>query len=188
MQQGTDLLTQLAQIRERQGKEPLPNPGFIQGFGENDPPSPPPPVMVPGAIGDDEEPWVEAPKDGPTGATHYVAKTPDFKRQTASQARAEMGLSEEMVIPQFKLVVMDGAATYAGHACILDQADQDRIAEIVVKAVKRDLDAQLQTIAPESSGSPSESSQKAKRGRGRPRKHPLTKDGRYVVPGGEPGA
>lgn len=164
MQQGTDLLTQLAHIRERQGKQPLPSPNFIEGFGENDPPSPPPPVMVPGSVGDPDE---DEPEPKPTGATHYIAKAP-------APSLASAALSEEMVIPQLKLVVMDAAASYAGHATMLDQADQDRIAEIVVKAVKKDLDSQLQTIAPEASGRPLAAPPEAKRGRGRPRKHPVT--------------
>ena len=170
MQQGTDLITQLAQIRERQGKEPLPNPGFIQGFGENDPPSPPPPIFVPGttAIEEGNEDLREDlptwnPKT-PTGATHYVAKTVDGHGMVPDR------LSEEMVIPQFKLVVMDAAAQYLGHATVLSEEDQNLIRQIVVKSVKRELDA---AVAPEASGRASEAPPSPKRGRGRPRKHPV---------------
>ena len=165
MQQGTDLITQLAQIRERQGKEPLPNPGFIQGFGENDPPSPPPPIFVPGATAIEEEEEFENPlatKPSVSGATHYV-------RKELPPGRLEP-LSEEMVIPQFKLVVMDAAAQYLGHATVLSEEDQNLIRQIVVKSVKRELDA---AVAPDPSGRASEAQPSPKRGRGRPRKHPV---------------
>lgn len=158
MQQGTDLLTQLAQIRERQGKEPLPNPGFIQGFGENDPPSPPPPVMVPGGLEDTDVPE-------PTGATHFISKvTPG--RPTGVGPISE----DEMIVPQFKLVVMDAAAQYLGHATMLSEEDQNLIRQVIVKSVKRDLDA---AVAPGSPTEPLGASPVAKRGRGRPRKHPV---------------
>jgi len=157
MQQGTDLLTQLAAIRERQGKEPLPNPGYIQGFGENDPPSPPPPPLYAPPAPDDDDPSPLIPPQ-----QYYVKK-----KEPEAPA-----LSEEVVIPQFKLLVMDSAAQYAGHAVVLEDWERDEIAKLVVQAVKRELDAQasqLQVKGTAFTGAETVSPEKRKRGR--PRKN-----------------
>lgn len=164
MQQGTDLITQLAETRRRQGLPPMPNPHFIHGFGENDPPSPP----APAAVG--SESWAEDDEDpptAPTGATHYVAQRRPVANDIVSPSP---GLSEEMVVPQFKLVVMDQMAQYLGHPAVLTEEDQNVIRQVVVKAIKRELDA---AIAPEASGTGLNAPPSPKRGRGRPRKHPV---------------
>jgi hypothetical protein len=160
MQQGTDLITQLAQIRQRQGLEPLPNPGFIPGFGENDPPGPPPPPLYsPQAEDDDEIP--------PPAQQYYVKK----------QEPQTPALSEEMMIPQFKLTVMDSMAQYAGHAVVLEDSERDQVATIVITAIKRELDqlgSNLQKPGTAFTYAELESATTAmvpaKRKRGRPRK------------------
>jgi hypothetical protein len=150
MQQGSDLLTQLAAIRERQGKEPLPNPGFIQGFGPGSP-APPPPIIVPSDIEDpDEEPSPLIPPQ-----QFYVKKA------------SGPPVSIDPQIPNFKLIVMDNAAQYAGHGVVLQDAERDRIAEIIVKAVKRELDGQMQTLGLREAQA---TGLVPKRKRGRPRK------------------
>lgn len=164
MQQGTDLITQLAQIRQRQGLEPMPNPGFIAGFGENDPPSPPPPPLYSHpAPDDDEEPSPLIPP----------------QQLRVKETVNNPVLSEEMVIPSFKLVVMDSMATYAGHQVVLEDSERDQVATIVITAIKRELDqlgsnlqkpgtafnyAELASYT--SAGAP-----EVKRKRGRPRKN-----------------
>ena len=162
-QHGTDLIAQLAAIRELQGKEPLPNPGFIEGFGPGRPPAPPPPEAFPDVEDPDDEP---SPLIPPT--QYYVKKKelgPALNNPTAIDMAASVN---------FKLIVMDNAAQYAGHAVMLKDAERDTIAEIVVRAVKRELDgevdklglreAQAQGLVPSVSGT-------GKRKRGRPRKN-----------------
>ena len=165
MQQGTDLLTQLAAIRERQGKEPLPNPGYIQGFGENDPPSPPPPPLYspPGAEDEDPSPLI------PPQQYYVKKKEPEVP-----------ALSEEMIIPQFKLTVMDSLAQYSGHAVVLEDGERDQVATIVITAIKRELDqlgSNLQkpgkalTYGERLQAAAVHATEQIKRKRGRPRKN-----------------
>lgn len=170
MQHGTDLITQLAQIRERQGKEPMPNPGVIQGFGEGTPPPHPLDYQERQndefGLDDDNESPLVPPQE------YYVKKIAPAKESDMPIPAGPM--------PNFKLLVMDSAAQYAGHSVVLTQQEQDSISALVIKALRRELDEHLnalpkgQAVIIGYASAIIDSVPSEKRKRGRPRKNAPT--------------
>ncbi|HLE04630.1 MAG TPA: hypothetical protein VI729_08495 [Anaerolineales bacterium] len=118
-----DLIQRLAEIRELQGKEPLPDPTVIEGF----PVGPFPPEIV----------QTEEPED-------FYEPSPLVPRP-APDARADAQAQPERPAPNisFRLLIADREAAYEGHAVTLSVAEYASIVETVINAVKRVLQERL---------------------------------------------
>ena len=116
-----DLIQRLAEIRELQGKDPLPDPTVIEGFALG----PPPPEET------------EDPED-------FYEPSPLVPRP-APDARADAQAQPERPAPNisFRLLIADREAAYEGHAVTLLVAEYASIVETVINAVKRVLQERL---------------------------------------------
>ena len=132
-----DLNTRLAQIRELQGKDPLPNPGIIQGFESGSPSSPSFPADQDVPFEDDDD-HLEVPESPliPRRAPEYVVK------QSAAPASLEPadGL---VVIPGGGLVVIDGKASFRGFSVDLLDDERSAVSAVVVLALQRVLEGHM---------------------------------------------
>lgn len=127
-----DLLTQLAQIRNRQGLEPI-DSTRIEGFESG---SPPPPPFMPSSVTQrdhfvDEDPDAEEPVtyQSPLVAAAQPAEAP----RTAPTPGTDL--------PAFELIVCDTSAAYRGHAVELTRQEKNAVASVVLEALGRALDA-----------------------------------------------
>jgi hypothetical protein len=168
------LLDDLAKIREMQGREPLPDPTKIQGFGPGATPAPPyiPPARDP----DVPQEWLDPELDEPqTPPSPLIPQRP----------RATKPVPETAVPPPFSLMVMDRVAEWKGRLVQLTEPEEKSIRAVVLLAIQREVTADLAEAgaprvrrvrrqkpipAPESgaSGAPG-AVEPTKRRRGRPR-------------------
>lgn len=126
-----DLLTQLAQIRQQQGLDPLPDPRVIQGFEPGSPPAPP---FMPSSV---------------TQQDHFVDEIPDQEPETyqsplvaaASPSPSAPGTAPADLIPKFELIILDSSAAYRGHDVELSREERNAIVSVVLAALRRALDA-----------------------------------------------
>jgi len=132
-----DLLTQLAEIRRRQGLEPIPDPRVIQGFG---PGSDPPPPFMPSSVTERaqfENPDEEEPEGEPQTFTSPLLEAARPQGAPRMVPRAEEAVRPE---PKFELIVCDLAAGYRGHTVELNTAERKAIIGVVLSALHRTLD------------------------------------------------
>lgn len=183
-----DLNQNLAQIRELQGKPPLPSPHVIQGFEPGSPPipgdrvvdfNPPlPPVVQQAAIEDeflDGGPPAEGPPPSP-----LIPRRPRTEPQALVQPPGD---PIDMIVAQVadrllgatlgpqanpQLAVLDQKATWKGREVALSETDSRAIRAVVLKAIQREVVADLQAAGVRRVRKPkSASEQPAKRGRPR---------------------
>ncbi len=130
----SDLITQLAEIRQRQGLEPIPDPRHIQGFGDGQPPPPPFPTFGEPTVTqqDDFDPEPEPEM--------YVQRT-----SPAEAPRTEP--PPRTALPQLELVVLDTAAAYRGKDVELTPGESNLVKAIVLGALRRDLDALVAEVS-----------------------------------------
>ena len=153
------IINDLAKVREMAGRDPLPNPHVISGFGPDDPPAPPL-----GPIGDEQfdDPYLEGdPEPEP-------APSPLIPRRPAPVVAAPA--PEAPKVPMPDLVVINQFAAWKGREVTITEADEKAIRAIVLKVIEREVRADLaaagvrrvrkvKTVTPE-----------APKKRGRPRK------------------
>ncbi|MGH2361006.1 MAG: hypothetical protein ACRDGM_10780 [bacterium] len=157
-----DLNTRLAEIRELQGREPLPDPGVIQGFESG---SPPPPPMedpdLPDYEDDDYPPEVESPL--------IPHKNPIRRNDTGEEFVARR---ETALVPGAGLMVVDGKASFRGFTVDLLDDERSAISAVVVLALKRVLEGHMEELRGAISVgiTPEEKRAFAPKKRGRPRK------------------
>jgi hypothetical protein len=132
----SDLNQRLEQIREMQGKPPMPNPMFIQGF---EPGSTPPPPLHPLEIPPDD-PMADEFLDGDPPAP--VPASPLVPRRPAPPAPAAPPIPPIA----FQLVVADGVAAWKGRDVILTVEESNAIKAVVLGALQRELRADLATV------------------------------------------
>lgn len=129
------ILDDLAKVRELQGKEPLPDPTKIQGFGPEDPPVPP--YLPPESATDPDLPpdWLDPDLDMPAPPpSPLVPKAPKPVPQPMPQ------LAER---PPFSLMVMDRVAEWKGRVVQLLEPEEKSIRAVVLKAIQREVKADL---------------------------------------------
>lgn len=107
---------ELNRIRMQNGKDPI-NPSIIEGFGPNDPPPP--------------REWLEPERD-------VAPPSPLIPRR---EPKPE---PEPLPMPVFHLVVLDGAASWKGREVILSNADIAAIRIIVINAIKKTVQDDLE--------------------------------------------
>lgn len=128
-----DLHQRLAEIRDLQGKDPMPDPTKIQGFG---PEAPPPPTSHPVQQewpGDTQEP--EDFSEEPSPLIPVVRKVLNPPLNEGRQNAREF-----LPAPDAGVFVMDGHASFKGFTVDLNQAEQDEVSGVIVRAVRRRLD------------------------------------------------
>ena len=128
------LINDLARFREMSGREPLPDPRIIAGF---EPGSPPPPPYIPTERSQTPEDWLEPepePKAPPSPLVPRKVKPEPVETPTP-------------VIPTFLLVVMDGLAAWKGRDVQLTDREVGAIRSIVLKAIQREVQADLEAAA-----------------------------------------
>lgn len=128
------LINDLARIREMSGRDPLPDPRVIAGF---EPGSPPPPPFIPTEGSSVPKEWLEPapePKAAPSPLVPRKAKPEPVETPTP-------------VLPQFLLVVMDGLAAWKGRDVQLTDREVGAIRAIVLKAIQREVQADLEAAA-----------------------------------------
>lgn len=133
----TDLHARLAEIRELQGLDPMPDPGKIQGLGEGAPPPPPfperPPVDLsqvpeePAEYIDDEEPEYSPLIPQPTAP----APEPRFTRPDLAVASNDAGAS---------------IASYLGREVLLTEKEATAVRTVVLRALERQFLAQAAEV------------------------------------------
>lgn len=133
----TDLIARLAEIRQMQGRDPLPDPTRIQGYAE--PPTDPPPFEV------NEEPWppLEEPEDQP-GPPIGTGPEPEPSEPPLSQDAA-MDLAE--LLTKKELVVMDRSAMFRQRSVQLSETEWSAVVQVVLKSIRRSLDEQYAEVA-----------------------------------------
>jgi hypothetical protein len=176
---GDKFLDRLAEIRDAQGREPMPDPSKIEGFG---PGHPPVPMDLP-PIPDVEDPEDGDPWDLPEGRTHSIA---DVAVRKVSSPMIPVAVQRPSVaIPPptpppslpaidfstLELVVIEQEAYFRGHSVRLTLEEKALVANLVLAALSRELDdyrAQIKGVTEEvTPGLPVA----VKRKRGRPRKN-----------------
>lgn len=169
-----DLLQRLAEIREAQGKDPMPDPTVIHGF---EPGSTPPPEWKPPTTTEQLEysgDWADEPEDEPE-----APPSPLVPRKAPEPAPMSMPQN----ITGIDLLVVENEASYKGHTVTLDWGEKAEIARIILSAARRVLDEHLSEVEkPKNILTVQEMVAQAaalrtpgvvvKRKRGRPRKNP----------------
>lgn len=145
-------------IREGRGKEPI-NPHHIEGFGgPNDAPSPAPPGDLPDPVQDIPEDWLNPEQDIPMEPMRLPPLPPGLvpRRSRASQEPVAMQVPEPPSGPDivqnftkamFQLIVTDRAAAWRGRPVDLTEQDELDVRRVVLRAIQRDLDADLAAVA-----------------------------------------
>lgn len=165
------------QIRRMQGKDPI-DGTKIEGFGPSDPPAPPPGAGVP-EIPPASEAYGAPIEPSPTEAlpAPVLPESPmvALGRKMVSQgsqgpaaAPRDEGPTQEVV-----LWVRDGQARFQGQQVTLEESDQTKIAEVILRAGKRAMDSKLEALIGAKPRKP-----RAPRGSGRKRSPSTTAVGR----------
>ena len=133
------LTGKLDEIRAMQGKDPLPDPHKIQGFGPEDPP---PPRLL------------ETDPDVPR---EWLDPEVDFE-----QPKPKVGPKPSPLIPQPKpvmppagvdllakvgLVVIDRLAAWKGREVTLSEPEEAKIRQVILLAIRREVDADLSAVS-----------------------------------------
>jgi hypothetical protein len=152
----TDLISRLQEIREQQGREPLPDPGVIQGFGEDAPP--PPEFRVRPDVDLSQVP--EAPAE-------YIDEDPFEEVKPVPEAKAFMSK------PDLTVLGMDDGGYIASHLdrqVELTATEGAIVKTVVLRAIQRVVRAQLDELSallPKRKRRKPEAAEKPKRGRPR---------------------
>ena len=125
------LIDQLAELRARQGKEPLPDPRVISGDS-----TPAPQFNRPTYPGEVEDP---EPFDDLGEAQSPLLRTP---QPTIAQEMT----APAPVLPKFDLLVVDGEAAYLGRPVSLNTQERKAIIRIVLGGLSRIVQEQLQQV------------------------------------------
>lgn len=132
------LIDNLAAIREMQGKAPLPSPHHIQGF---EPGAPPVPAYIPqdrGVPANDPDP----DEFGINDERPAAAPSPLIPRnpiKTVAQNLIPLPPVEDLP----SLTVWGTLASWKGRAVTLSEADEKAVRSVVLKAIQRELEADL---------------------------------------------
>ena len=126
------LINDLARIREMSGREPLPDPRVIAGF---EPGSPPPPPYIPTEGSGVPKEWLEPEPEPKSPPSPLVPR------------RAKPEPVEPAVAPSFLLVVLDGLASWKGRDVQLTDREVGSIRGIVLRAIQREVQADLEAAA-----------------------------------------
>jgi hypothetical protein len=128
-----NLNQRLSEIRELQGKSPLPNPNQIMGFGAHDPPAPPPPEDLDPSDEEDLPPgWLDPDDEPPAQKMIPSPLVPVVKHRVME--------------PEADLLVMDGRATFKGRPVRLTEKEQASVIRIVLRSIQRDAAEQLASL------------------------------------------
>ena len=133
------LIDDLARLREVQGKEPLPNPHVIAGFGPDD--APPPPYLPQQRLAEPQNDPVpdefldSGPPDDVPPPSPLIPRRPP--------AATKLVPHEPTGAPLPTLVVLDHVGAWKGREVVLSDADERTIRSVVLKAIQREVQADL---------------------------------------------
>jgi len=131
------IIEQLEAIRKRQGRDPMPDPRVIQGFGPGD--APPPSIIeqrlaeaTPRESFEDDEPE-------PVSQT----PVPTFSRP---QVASPLIPTVPQTLDQVELMVVNEHATFRGRTCVMSERERAKIVAVVLQAISRSVREQLREL------------------------------------------
>jgi len=130
----SNFIDDLNRISDRQGKERI-NPMVIEGFGPGFTPPPAMPEKIMSAAELHGE-ALELPEDDAVIAPQALSASPLLKLGLVAQSAGMLAPVQEA-----DLWVRDGSAGYRGRSVTLSDKEQEAIAKVVLKALRRDLDS-----------------------------------------------
>lgn len=136
---GPNLIDQLAEIRRRQGRDPLPDPTKIAGFDTNDPPPPSPlDARIAEAVPREEFPDYEPEAETPA---------PVYSKPQAASPLIPPALNVPQSLDQVELMVANENAMYRGRSCVMTPSEKAAVVSVVLKAIKRSIRDQLRELS-----------------------------------------
>jgi|SRR6185436_7863733 len=154
------LTGKLDEIRAMQGKDPLPDPHKIQGFGPEDPP---PPRLL--------ETDPDVPREWLDPEVDFEQPKPVSKPKASPlipQPKPVMPPAGVDLLTKVGLVVIDRLAAWKGREVTLSEPEEAKIRQVILLAIRREVDADLSAVS-------------SKRPR-RPRTAPVAPNGTDVQP------
>lgn len=133
------------EIRQRMGKDPMPDPTRIYDDGLESPPPPPPPVP---------EEWLAPsdmhllPDDDMTPlrvARQFAAVSPLVEAARVRDAEIAAN-APQLARPDSVLMVLNSDASYRGTVVALTQADQSKIATVILRRAAANTRASLRSL------------------------------------------
>lgn len=143
------LLTDLDRVRQMQGRDPMPDPTKIQGFGPDDPPQP---DYLPPAISPDLPPeWIDPELDVPRNAQASPQSPLMALGAQGTKAVVSSPPAAPAALPdpgQFQMIVCDRVAAWKGRSVELSEADEKAVRLVVIRAIQREVQADLEAVVP----------------------------------------
>jgi hypothetical protein len=140
---GQSFLDQLAAIRERQGRDPLPDPRRIQGFEDG---TPPVPDLVAERLAEatPRPAWEDFESDTPEPETH--TPPPTFSRPMPASPLIPEPVQVPRSLDEVELMLVNNNATYRGRACVMTEREKAAVVTVVLQAIKRSIRDQLREV------------------------------------------
>jgi len=133
----------LDEIRAMQGKEPLPDPHKIQGFGPQDPP---PPRLLE-TDPDVPREWLDPEVDFEQPPAPPAPKpSPLIPQPKPVMPSAQVDGAKDL-LSKVGLVVIDRLAAWKGREVTLSDPESAKIREVVLLAIRREVDADLSAVS-----------------------------------------
>ena len=166
------LIDDLARLREVQGKEPLPNPHIIAGFGPDDPPTP---ALGPVDRRGEEFPPMIEDEFRDADAPEPPPPSPLIPRRAPTALVSNPGVP--LTPPQMAgmpplpdLVVLGHVGAWKGREVVLSDAEERAVRAVVLRAIAREVHADLEAAGVRRVRKAKVELQAAPKKRGRPRK------------------
>ena len=138
------LVQDLARLRELSGKEPLPDPGVIQGFPH---PGVPQYAQSPTDMPTD---WLDPEIDGmpDEDPPPFIPSPLVPDRNFAQRAKpvAPVGVLEAPKLPACNLIVVDQIGAWKGREVSLSAEDEASIRAVVLNAIRREVENDLSAV------------------------------------------
>lgn len=148
------ILDDLARVRAAGGHEPLPDPTKIQGFGPDS--APVPPYVPRNEVQYDSDvprEWLENEIDSPgpeLPPSPLIPRKPSVAGGAATEHRVpadeQARIQQAISAPAFSLMVADQLASWKQRNVTLTATEEKAIRAIVLKAIKREVDADLRDV------------------------------------------
>lgn len=159
--EGRDPLSVIAAVRAARGMPPVENVYGIDGFGPGDPPAPE--FTREQLLGIADNPDGAPEQAPPVAAPEPVAQPPSVLEAYRARRPAPAA-------PEAALSVWDDKASFKGRDVVLTEADVTAVTAIVLRALAREVKAQLAEIGGLMPRQKRVAAEPVKRGPGRPRK------------------
>jgi len=137
------LTGKLDEIRAMQGKDPLPDPHKIQGFGPEDPP---PPRLLE-TDPDVPREWLDPEVDFEQPKPKVGPKPSPLIPQPKSVLVSGVLPAGPDLLAKVGLVVIDRLAAWKGREVTLSEPEEAKIREVILLAIRREVDADLSAVS-----------------------------------------